>query len=110
MVAQWSTSNRVAIQPKSKKMSEQDVFDILKYRIEVDARGTRWYYNSAGQLHRTNGPAVEWDNGTKSWYQNGKRHRIDGAAIEYLDGDKVWFINGEELTEYEFNQRVKQNV
>ena len=88
-------------------MSEQDVFDALKYRIEVDARGTRRYYNSADQLHRTNGPAVEWSNGTMSWYQNGLRHRIDGAAIEYLDSDKAWYINGEELTEDEFNQRVK---
>ena len=91
-------------------MSEVEVFDALKYRIEVDEHGTRRYFNSANQLHRTDGPAVEWDNGTKSWYQNGKRHRIDGAAIEYLDGDKAWYINGEELTEAEFNQEVKQNV
>ena len=88
-------------------MSEQDVFDFLKYRIALDARGTRRYYNSAGELHRTNGPAVEWSNGTKSWYQNGLRHRTDGAAIECLDSDKAWYINGEELTEDEFNQRVK---
>ena len=106
-------------------MSEQDVFDILKYRIEVDARGTRWYYNSAGQLHRENGPAVEWDNGAKrwyqngqlhrtdgpaiiwsdgvkEWYQNGQRHRTDGPAVEWWDGGKSWYINGKKLTETEF--------
>ena len=88
-------------------MSEQDVFDSLKYRIAVDARGTRRYYNSADQLHRTNGPAVEWRNGTKSWYQYGLRHRTDGPAIEYLDGTKVWYINGVRLAEDEFNQRVE---
>ena len=33
-------------------MSEAEVFDALRYRVEVDARGTRWYYNSANQLHR----------------------------------------------------------
>ena len=111
-------------------MSEQAVFDALKYRIEVDNFGTRRYCNAAGMLHRenapavvwpggtkewyqngllhrTDGPAIEWSDGTKSWYQNGKRHRIDGAAIEYSDGDKAWYINGEELTEAEFNQRVK---
>ena len=88
-------------------MSEQAVFDALRYRIEVDMRGTRWYYNSENQLHRDGGPAVEWAGGPKWWMQNGKRHRIDGAAIEYSDGDKAWYINGEELTEDEFNQRVK---
>ena len=110
-------------------MCEQAVFDALKYRIEVSKSGTRYYYNNAGKVHRTDGPAVEDINGTKlwyqngqchrtdgpaveladgtkSWYQNGKRHRIDGAALEYSDGDKAWYINGDELTEDEFNQRV----
>ena len=65
-------------------MNEQDVFDALKYRIEVDVRGTRWYYNSAGQLHRDEGPAVECTNGYKRW-----------------------FTHGVEMTKAEFNQRVK---
>ena len=113
-------------------MSEVEVFDALRYRVEVDARGTRWYYNSAGQLHReggpaiehtngskfwywyqnglrhrTDGPAVEYADGTKFWYQNGVLHRTDGPAIIFEDGDKRWCINGEQLTEAEFNQRVK---
>ena len=54
-------------------MSEQDVFDTLKYHIEVDMRGTRWYYNNAGHLHRTDGAAVEWACGAKEWYINGVR-------------------------------------
>ena len=88
-------------------MSEQAVFDALKYRIEVDIYGTRCYFNNANQLHRTDGPAIEHADGSKSWFQYGIRHRTDGAAIEYSDGDKAWYINGEELTEDEFNQRVK---
>ena len=76
-------------------MSEQDVFDSLKYHIEVDNEGTRFYYNSAGQLHRTDGPAIEWGNGNKSWYQNGQLHRTDGAAIEWWDGDKRWYQRGQ---------------
>ena len=66
-------------------MNEQAVFDALKYRIVVDARGTRRYYNSADQLHRTDGPANEWWDGDKWW----------------------WYINDEVLTEAEFNQAVK---
>ena len=105
-------------------MCELDTYEMLKYRTEVDEYGIRYYYDNSGQLrridgalhsawyqngqkHRTDGPAVELADGTKSWYQNGKRHRIDGAAIEYSDGGKRWYINGEELTEAEFNQRVK---
>ena len=111
-------------------MSEQAVFDALRYRVEVDSYGNRFYYNSAGKWHRENGPAIVWSNGTKIWYQNGLRHRTDGAAIErfdgskewyqnghlhrtggaaieYADGDKWWYINGVELTEAEFKQRVK---
>ena len=88
-------------------MTEQAVFDELRYHIEVDTCGIRWYRNAMGQLHRDGGPAVEWHDGTKSWYQNGLRHRTDGPAVEYSDGDKVWYINGEEVTEAEFNQRVK---
>ena len=111
-------------------MSEQAVFDTLKYRIEVDGFGTRRYYSSDnqlhrvgdaavehangskfwyqnGKLHRTNGPAVVWRDGSKDWFQNGQLHRTDGPAIEYSDGDKDWYINGEQLTEAEFNQAVK---
>ena len=111
-------------------MSEQEVFDALKYRVEVDAFGTREYYNNAGHLHRTDGPAVVGSNGYMAWWQNGQRHRVDGPAIVYPDGSKEWhqhghlhridgpaiefasspkhwYINGKALTEAEFNQRVK---
>ena len=88
-------------------ISEQAVFDTLKYRIEVDMCGTRRYYNSADQLHRENGPAVEGADGGKFWYQNGQLHRTDGPAVAYANGVKRWYINGEELTEADFNQRVK---
>ena len=111
-------------------MSEQAVFDALKYRTVVDRHGTRRYYNSAGVLHRNDGPAIEFPNGLNYWFQNGqlhredgpaieyagrskvwiqnsRRHRMDGPAVEYTNGRKMWFINGEELTEAEFNQRVK---
>ena len=91
-------------------MSEQAVFDALRYRIEVTEHGIRRYYNNADQLHRTDGPAVEFPSGRRHWYQNDQRHRSDGPAVEGAVGDKMWYINGEELSEDEFNQAVKQNV
>ena len=87
-------------------MSEQAVFDSLKYRIETDASGTRRYYNFAGQLHRLDGPAVVYAGGAKAWYQNGLRHRTDGPAFMLADGRKWWYLNDMPLTEAEFNQAV----
>ncbi|WP_202416732.1 hypothetical protein [Duganella qianjiadongensis] len=46
------------------------------------------------QLHREDGPAVEYANGRKEWYQQGKRHREDGPAIELPNGTKYWYLNG----------------
>ena len=88
-------------------MSEQDVFEALKYRVEVNSFGTRRYYNSNGEFHRIDGPAVEWTNGNKLWCQNGLKHRTDGPAIELTDGTKEWYINGVRLSEAEFNQAVE---
>ena len=88
-------------------MSEQDVFDALKYHIEVDSYGHRFYYNNAGEWHRENGPAIISERGDKYWYQNNRLHRTDGPAVEYSYGGKDWFINGKKLTEAEFNQKVK---
>ena len=51
-----------------------------------------WYLN--GELHREDGPAIEWPNGGKWWYLNGKRHREDGPALEDANGNKEWYLNG----------------
>jgi hypothetical protein len=64
---------------------------VLKDKIE--------YRNEKGKLHRLDGPAVEWNSGSKFWYINGNRHRLDGPAVEYYDGDKSWCLNDEYYTE-----------
>ena len=70
---------------------------IKKYYVTVDEEGTaRWYKDAKCTiLHRENGPAVEWWNGHKEWYQNGVYHRTDGPAIEHADGSKSWWQNGQ---------------
>jgi len=66
-------------------------------KIKVDSDGTkRWFLN--GNLHREDGPAVEWPNGSKHWCLNGKYHREDGPAVERSNGSKEWFLNGKEVT------------
>ena len=88
-------------------MSEQEVFEALKYRIEVDEVGTRRYYNTAGQLHRTDGPAIEDAGGTRYWYQNGLLHRTDGPAIISKTGVSSFWLNGEYMTKREYNCAVR---
>ena len=73
--------------------------------IEWDDGHKAWYKND--QLHREDGPAAEWANGHKEWYINGELHREGGPAIEKANGDKEWWLNGEELTEEEFNMRTQ---
>ena len=54
------------------------------YIVTVETDGIYRWYNESNQLHRTDGPAVEYDAGTKSWY-----------------------IEGKEMTEAEFLKRTK---
>jgi len=76
-----------------------------EYQVKVYGDRIEWHQN--GQLHRIDGPAVEYVNGNKYWYQNGKFHRVDGPAVERADGGKVWYIDGHYLAEEEFNARTK---
>ena len=61
---------------------------------ETDPSGNTYYYNEQNELHREDGPAMEWANGTKQWYVNGKCHREDGPAMEWANGSKYWYVNG----------------
>jgi len=76
------------------------------YKVEIDDKKTiRWYSND--ERHRTDGPAVEFADGSKFWYLKGELHRIDGPAMEYPNGAKFWYLNGKELSEAEFNKKSK---
>lgn len=66
---------------------------MTKSIYKINQLGTkRWTIN--GQLHREDGPAVEYASGTKFWYQNGLLHREDGPAVEFSNGTKFWCLNG----------------
>ena len=60
--------------------------------IEYTDGSSSWYIN--GKLHRDDGPALDYSNGYKGWYKNGKCHRESGPAIEWTDGDKCWYKEG----------------
>ena len=47
-----------------------------------------------------------YENGSRMWRLNGQRHREDGPAIEWADGTKSWYLNGNWLTEEEHKRRT----
>ena len=40
---------------------------------------------------------VTVDNEKTVWRLNDKRHSVDGPAIEYANGDKEWWLNGKKI-------------
>jgi len=60
--------------------------------LEYEDGYKAWYSN--GKLHREDGPAVINPNGILQWYRHGKLHREDGPALIWEDGCKEWYING----------------
>ena len=74
--------------------------------VEYADGSKEWYLN--GDLHRTDGYAVEYVSGSKLWYLNGKLHREDGPAVEYADGTKLWYLNGVELSETDWRKQTQK--
>jgi hypothetical protein len=60
--------------------------------IEYSDGERQWWVN--GRLNREDGPAIEFADGTKRWYVDGKLHREDGPAIVRSDGSIEWYLNG----------------
>ena len=50
--------------------------------------------DSNGDLHRDNGPAIVYPDGTQYWYRNGQLHRDNGPAEVYPNGTQFWYRNG----------------
>jgi hypothetical protein len=69
----------------------------------TSAQGTKWWYNEDNELHRLDGPAVEYA-GHRQWWVNNRWHRLDGPAIEGSPGMTEWYIKGVALTQEEFEQ------
>ena len=68
---------------------------------EIDTYGNFTYWKD-GEVHREDGPAVEFKSGGKQWWINGLLHNENGPAIIHQNGYKRWYINDIQLTEQEF--------
>ena len=65
----------------------------MKSKLNICVDGTKEWKNYKRELHREDGPAVEYVDGDKCWYQHSQPHRIDGPAIDWQDL-KEWYIDG----------------
>ena len=82
----------------NEKIWTKDQFDKLSKKKQTGCfnfNGDKCWYKE-GELHREDGPAIEYFNGSKCWYKDGKYHRLDGPAIEHVNGDKCWYKDGKE--------------
>ena len=43
--------------------------------------------------------------GTKEWYLNGQLHRENGPAVEYPDSSTEWWLNGKELIKQQLTSK-----
>jgi hypothetical protein len=66
-------------------------------RKEVNTNDDVYYYLN-DKRHRTNGPAIEYNNGDKCWYLNGYFHNEKGSSTIYSNGNKFWDIEDKPQT------------
>lgn len=45
------------------------------------------------QLHRSDGPAVEWRDGSQEWRVDGQQHRSDGPAVHWVHAGQEWWLH-----------------
>lgn len=77
----------------------------MEYTVREDENKSEWYLGD--KLHKENGPAVVFADGTQEWWIDGKRHREDDAAIIFADGQKKYFIEGKNISEEDFNALIE---
>ncbi len=88
----WFKNNKFTEDPKKNPWDWGELHRINGPAVEY-ANGSNWWYLN-GKLHRIDGPAIEGASGGKEWWLNGKLHRTDGPAIEWASGGKEWWLNG----------------
>lgn len=72
-----------------KEIAENDIYCF------IFPSGTKAYFKiGVANLHREDGPALIFTNGTYEYYFMGDKHREDGPAVVEYDGTKKWYRYG----------------
>lgn len=80
----------------------------MENEYRTDKYGNKYWENDRGKYHRDHDlPAIEYHNGAKAWYKNGKRHREVGPALIFCDGKELWFLNG---IQYEIIEKMPTSL
>lgn len=61
--------------------------------MTVSKNKTKIWRNDAKELHREDGPAIEYSDGAQEWWLNGQLHRKGGPAISRKHM-QAWYVNG----------------
>lgn len=51
-------------------------------------------YTRKGELHREDGPAVNYLDGTGMWFVGGQKHRVGAPAVITSEGHQEWWMDG----------------
>ena len=67
--------------------------------VRLEHSSLRYYLDdTCRKLHRTDGPAVIYNNGCIEYWNQGQLHKISGPAIETDSGKKIYYLYGRRLT------------
>ena len=79
----------------------------MESKSEINKYDNKVWKLLNGKCHREDGPAIEYNDGSKAWFINGKLHREDGPAIEYSNGAKSWYLNDIKYSEQEYKHQIR---
>ena len=72
------------------------------------------FFGADHYLDRKDGPALEWFDGSKHWYVDGRLHRLDGPAIENVDHNlrdsfnRRWYIDGVQWNRRDYRDLIRE--
>jgi hypothetical protein len=65
--------------------------EIIEYNDRIE-------YHLNGRLHRDNGPAIIYNDGSEYWFQYDRLHNTNGPAIILPFGMKRYYINDKQYS------------
>ena len=80
----------------------------MESKLRNNESGDEFWMLPNRDYHKEDGPAVEFSDGDKEWWLNGKLHRKNGPAVELNNGDEDWWLNGFEYSESEHKAEIRR--
>lgn len=71
--------------------TKADFHSLTKPALEYASGAAHWFVQ--GKRHRTDGPAIESDQG-KQWWIDGQLHRVGAPAKDFVSGVEEWWLFG----------------